>query len=268
MFKFDKQKWALNYKKYLEARKNKTNNQSTKISQIKIKKAILLGLNYPGTRFKLFGCINDVRSGARYLRKLKYDTKVLIDKDIKPNYNLLEALNEFNNSKFKQIVFHYSGHGSQTKDMNGDETDKLDETVFSAYNKEITDDEISNTLKQFKGKKVFLIFDCCHSGSIVDLPFTLNKDKIFQLNKNTFKSEVICISGCADFDVSADVTEGKTSYGALSHTLYKLLKKANNKWTWKQLYQKLLIEMKKNKYSQIPQISASHSKLFDQKVSL
>src|SRR5680860_380697 len=113
-----------NRKKYL-ANRNQIQQPNNKN-----KKAILMGLNYPGTRFSLKGCINDVRSGARYLKKQQYDTKVLIDKNITIEYNLLEALTELKDSGVKTVLFHYSGHGSQILDQTGDEVDKWDETVF------------------------------------------------------------------------------------------------------------------------------------------
>ena len=66
------------------ARKNKSSD----------KKAILIGLNYPNTRFRLQGCHNDVRNMTSLLKR-KYgitDIKSLIDKNISKEYNVLEAL--------------------------------------------------------------------------------------------------------------------------------------------------------------------------------
>lgn len=226
------------------------------------KKAIMMGLNYPNTRFKLLGCVNDVRNGKRYFRKRGYGVKLLIDKNITKSYNLLEALNELGNSPATKTVFHYSGHGSQSRDNDGDETDGWDETVFSNNDVEITDDQIRVELQKFENKTVYLFFDCCHSGTIVDLPYMATSEGFEQINNFTFSSDIICISGCKSSQTSADVTEEGISYGALSKNLYDLLRSGTVK-TWRQLWERLLVIMKKEGYSQIPQLSASRPELFD-----
>ncbi|HEX4496320.1 MAG TPA: caspase family protein, partial [Thermoanaerobaculia bacterium] len=74
------------------------------------------------------------------------------------------------------VVVHYSGHGSQMRDLEGDEPDGLDETIVPSdsgraphENRDIKDDEIYLWLKDLTAKTstVTLIFDCCHSGTIV-----------------------------------------------------------------------------------------------------
>ncbi len=256
---------------YRLKRKDKTTTAKARrrYNKNKTRSAILMGLNYPGTRFKLRGCVNDVRNCAKLLRKHKYSVKVLIDKDIKKNYNLLEALRELSQSQSKQIFFHYSGHGTRRRDTDGDEKDKWDEVVFSKDNVEITDDQISGVLSNTHGKTIFLIFDCCHSGTIVDLPYTLSPNGTTdKVTDKTFHSDIICISGCKDTQTSSDVTDKNVSYGALSHTLYKLMRKHYGKLTWLELWKLLVEEMRDAGYRQIPQLSASDPKLFNKKVEL
>ncbi|MFL6466571.1 MAG: caspase family protein, partial [Pyrinomonadaceae bacterium] len=72
------------------------------------------------------------------------------------------------------VLFQYSGHGSQAPDADGDETDKLDETLVTydsqdvqGKNFDITDDEIfalTSELKRYTDNIVY-VFDSCHSGS-------------------------------------------------------------------------------------------------------
>ena len=72
------------------------------------------------------------------------------------------------------VLFQYSGHGSQAPDADGDETDKLDETLVTydsqdvkGKNFDITDDEIfalTSELNKYTDNIVY-IFDSCHSGS-------------------------------------------------------------------------------------------------------
>ncbi len=71
-----------------------------------------------------------------------------------------------------RVVIYYAGHGSQVRDRNDDETDGLDETLvpydFEAGRqpRQILDDDIYATLKKLKGRRVILIVDACHSGTI------------------------------------------------------------------------------------------------------
>ena len=105
--------------------------QTGESGQTEGKKAILVGLNYPRSHYQLNGCINDVKNGGKYLNGHGYETKILEDKDISRKYNIIEALNELKNSSQKTVFFHYSGHGTQQKDLNGDEKDGYDEVIFS-----------------------------------------------------------------------------------------------------------------------------------------
>lgn len=70
-----------------------------------------------------------------------------------------------------RVFFHYSGHGSRVKDLNGDEADGYDETLapydvtLSGENM-INDDELGELIAQLSGRLAVLVFDSCHSGTI------------------------------------------------------------------------------------------------------
>ena len=230
------------------------------------KKAILIGLNYPGSHYSLNGCVNDVKNGRNFLQEKNYDVKMLVDEDISKSYNILEALTELGLASQKVVFFHYSGHGTQSKDLDNDEEDKLDEVVYSKNDVSITDDDINKILAGYgKDKTVFLIFDCCHSGSIADLPYILNVDGKVKVEKvkKAINAKVICISGCRDNQTSADMTQGGVSFGALSSVIYTLLRGYKKDVTWRQFYADLVSEMKKKKYEQYPILSASDASYFD-----
>jgi hypothetical protein len=102
-----------------------------------MKKALLVGINrYPDPGNELKGCVNDVRQMAETL-KIRYgfagegNMRVLTDarattKAILDGLAWLTA----GASPGDSLVFHYSGHGSQVPDRNGDETtDRLDEIL-------------------------------------------------------------------------------------------------------------------------------------------
>lgn len=78
------------------------------------------------------------------------------------------------------VYIHFSGHGQQMKDSNGDESDGYDECwiPYDAYKvpcrkdygeKHLSDDEINILLKEIKYKigevgKILVVVDACHSG--------------------------------------------------------------------------------------------------------
>ncbi len=245
------------------------------------KKAILIGLNYSGTRHSLKGCHNDIKRMSDLLSKRGYnDIKLLYDKNITNDYNVLEALDELIDSNKSELFFHYSGHGTQKTDYDGDELDKLDEILYTKNGVLISDDQIADKICKLKShQKLIMVFDCCHSGTIVDLPYLYNSDAILvsDTGKTLTNGKVICISGCQDNQTSADVSsygflnffsgkKGQVSYGAMSNGLQTVLNKHKN-LTWEVLVLKLRVELK-NKYSQVPQLTTSEKNLLHQKVGL
>jgi metacaspase-1 len=71
----------------------------------------------------------------------------------------------------------YSGHGGQLPDLNSDEDDGLDET-WCLFDGEMVDDELSNLWSTFmKGVRILVISDSCHSGTIVKLARSLERNK-------------------------------------------------------------------------------------------
>jgi len=74
------------------------------------------------------------------------------------------------------LFLHYSGHGGQTKDTDGDEADGYDEVIYPVDFKQaghIVDDMIHDIVVKPlpPGCRLTAIFDSCHSGSALDLPY-------------------------------------------------------------------------------------------------
>ncbi|CAZ83713.1 unnamed protein product [Tuber melanosporum] len=151
------------------------------------RKALLIGINYFGQRGQLRGCINDVKNMSTFLHdRFSYkreDMVILTDDQQNPRsqptkQNILQAMHwlvkdaQPNDSLF----FHYSGHGGQTKDLDGDEGDGYDETIYPVdfrYNGHIVDDDMHRIMVAplKPGVRLTAIFDSCHSGSALDLPY-------------------------------------------------------------------------------------------------
>ena len=77
------------------------------------------------------------------------------------------------------LLLHYSGHGGKVKNTDGTEASGYDQTVIPLdYEKagHIIDDDVHDMLCKDlpKGVRLTAIFDCCHSESIMDLPYIYN----------------------------------------------------------------------------------------------
>ncbi|CRG85317.1 metacaspase CasA [Talaromyces islandicus] len=151
------------------------------------RKALMIGINYFGQKGQLRGCINDVKNMSSYLNQAfgyaREDMVLLTDDQQNPmsqptKANILRAMHwlvkdaEPNDSLF----FHYSGHGGQTPDQDGDEDDGYDEVIFPVDFRSaghIVDDEMHRIMVRplRPGVRLTAIFDSCHSGSALDLPY-------------------------------------------------------------------------------------------------
>jgi len=230
------------------------------------KKALLVGINYTGTSGQLRGCINDVKNIQRYLLSVNYlpqNIVIMTDQTtglLPTRENILQEFKKLVGSGADHLVFHYSGHGSQTRDTNNDEDDARDETILPIDYKQkgcITDDElydlICNNIKP--NSKLFCIMDCCHSGTSLDLKYGYNdlKDSIEIVSPTSKELNVVCISGCLDHQYSADAYEEQESQGALTYSLCKALK-ASEQYSLKELLKTIKFTLK-NKYEQIPYLT-------------
>jgi hypothetical protein len=153
--------------------------------------AVLIGINYLGTNNQLGGCINDVLNmRAQILRDYpqakitlltdRTQATARISQGEPTRENILTAYKELVSSDAELLFEHYSGHGTQVRDTSGDEPDGLDEAIcpidFQTAGM-ITDDEIKAILMKVpKDKTLIGVFDCCHSGSIADLPDSYGDD--------------------------------------------------------------------------------------------
>lgn len=137
--------------------------------------------------------------------------------------------------KLDLVVIHYSGHGSQVRDTNGDEEDGMDEVICpSDYPSHgmLKDDIICYLLAGFPAyTKVLTIFDSCHSGTITDLPFRWFDHQLHVENHNRLQAKIISISGCMDQQVSLDSSTG----GMLTTNISKLLRE--NKYLCKNIFE-------------------------------
>jgi len=230
------------------------------------KAALLVGINYTGTSSQLNGCINDVNHMRKLLEARGYSVKVLTEAAA-TRENILSSLVSLVTSGAKKMVFHYSGHGSFEKNSNGDhEEDNRDESLVSFdYNNvpAIVDDEIRDIIDLVPEKSsLFCLFDCCHSGTVCDLPYNYyvqgEMPKLVISKQPETSGEVYVLSGCRDAQTSADAYIDNLSQGALTYSfLYAM--SLNLETSFSNLLLKVHEVLKKRQFTQTACLSAGKS---------
>lgn len=232
--------------------------------------AVLVGINYKNTPNELYGCINDTKNIQSILQnKYGFNNFVFLTDETnkKPTkQNILYTLTQLlvNSISGDSLFFLYSGHGTCTADLNGDEVDRQDELIvpINATNIKscILDDELNLIIKSNlkPGVKLFALFDSCFSGTVLDLKYNFDKLDTMITNSNTDDTlgQVIMISGCNDYQTSADAFINNKNTGAMTFSFIKTIEQYGTSITLKQLVENMRTLLKNNRFTQIPQLSS------------
>lgn len=186
------------------------------------RRALLIGINYVGQQGELSGCHNDVLNMKAYIMDVwgfkESNITVLLDDGQHTNptrANMLSAYKTFVSQcqPGDAAYCHYSGHGGKLKDDDGDEADGYDETLVPLdYQNggQIRDDDLFNTLvgPMKKGVQLTSIMDCCHSGTVLDLPYVFKADgeqtEMTAAPDFDFTQMMTLAAALGDGDISAD----------------------------------------------------------------
>ena len=158
------------------------------------RKSLLIGINYTGSRHALRGCHQDVNNVQEFLsyRGFSQDrrSQVIMRDDnytdprgpFYPNgHNILAAMQWLVSEPYTRNFLHYSGHGGQVPDQSGDSSTGLNDTIVPV-DYETRGQLESGILHQHlvgalhPTSTLFIVFDCCHSGSACELPFVYRSD--------------------------------------------------------------------------------------------
>ncbi|TLD30402.1 hypothetical protein PspLS_02426 [Pyricularia sp. CBS 133598] len=198
------------------------------------RKALLIGINYFGQEGELRGCINDVRNLSNFLMEFyqyRREDMVLLTDDAQDPMsqptkdNITRAMHwlvegaQPNDSLF----FHYSGHGGQTEDLDGDEDDGFDEVIYPVdfrANGHIVDDDMHLWMVQplQAGVRLTAIFDSCHSGTALDLPYVYSTSGVLK-EPNLAKEAGVGLLGAVQSYARGDL-------GGVATSLFGFAKKA------------------------------------------
>jgi hypothetical protein len=263
------------------------------------KKAVLVGINryrIPGADLR--GCVNDVRNIETVLTRhygfVKSDIKILTDYEAtkKAMQAAIRALIT-DAKKGDVLLLHYSGHGSNVPDKDGDEADQRDEILCPTdldWKDPLTDDWLRKSFDKLKpGVSLTVIMDCCHSGSNTraiqppDAPRIarylpnpwdimaeesgrklrgnvgsgLRTSSRAQRRRTDIVDANICeilLTGCRDTQTSADAYIGGSYNGALTYHLVDALNNAQGEITCQELHSQTLSRLKKANFEQVPQL--------------
>lgn len=159
------------------------------------KKSLLIGINYVGSKHLLQGCHQDVENMREFLVAMGYSTdrnhQVILRDDqhtdprgpFWPNgHNMLAAMRWLIGEPGTMNFLHYSGHGGQVPDSGGYRASGFDDTIVPydfERNGQIPSGVLHRTLVTSlpPNSTLFVIFDCCHSGSAMELPFVYRSDE-------------------------------------------------------------------------------------------
>jgi len=239
---------------------------------------VTIGINYFGQRNELKGCVNDSNNFLTWARS-RYGAKASVLRqlvDTLPKHHHLyptraniqrelQNITRMCNARgFTHLLIHYSGHGVQVRDRDGDEADGFDEALVPAdYGAKglIPDDWILKTVvNQLKPQiKLFGLIDACHSGTILDLRHTFDGQRWVEdpRNRAALTASSMMISGARDDQVAADVWDKQ--YGASGAMTTAFLRAASRgrtapAWT---IVQRMRTELKAKHYPQVPQLSCT-----------
>jgi hypothetical protein len=263
------------------------------------KRALLVGINdYKGVN-DLNGCLNDVTNMRNilktYLGFTNRDIRVLVD-DRATKENIVYRLNWMvKGAKAGDfLVFHFSGHGSQIRDRDGDELrDHMDELICpwdmnwdGCY---ITDDDLNAIFKRLpKNVLLEVLLDCCHSGTglrgnslgrppelgpehpifarflppPVDIECRVEGEEEELKPVKGFKSKNrstvnhVLWAGCKDNQTSADAYINGAYNGAFTYNFCMHMRDTGGRISRKELLSRVRQSLRHNNYSQVPELEA------------
>jgi hypothetical protein len=243
-----------------------------------MKKALLIGIDYlniPDATLK--GCVNDIiimRNMLIDAYNYKQQNITLlrddVDNFIQPTKsNIINQLNLLveDSHNLEEVILHYSGHGSQLQNQNYELKNIIVPTNYAEEGC-IFDTEILEIIKKIKTNcRAIFIFDCCHSGSVCDMPWSFeysnsNKDNYVRTltsNSPIDNQNIYVLSACRDDQSSVDSSNNlDQSVGAFSNALVECLRASQHNIGILDLFKNISVFLIENGYSQTPIFSSSN----------
>ncbi|EAX81754.1 Clan CD, family C14, metacaspase-like cysteine peptidase, partial [Trichomonas vaginalis G3] len=134
----------------------------------------------------------------------------------------LHYLDYFFKNTTKHLALFYVGHGTNVKDLDGDEDDGFDEALFFVNGVVVDDVLIDHLIKHKNPESVLtLITDACHSGTIWDI-------QSGNCNGRELPAKIMSISAAADKQTAKQTVVERVEQGMFSYNFEKLIKQDAN----------------------------------------
>ena len=262
------------------------------------KRALIIGVSsyQHETKWQNLSTSQDVELITKSLQKRGFDKHNIIT--LTENTNKIDILNAFRTELIDKAekggiyFFHFSGHGYQIPDDNGDEMDGWDETIVpsdapfdfkknnekSFYKNYIRDDELMLLLEELRKKvgptgSVLVTLDSCHSGTATrggsvcrgdfrgrnDKKGTNNSDNgRFGLTSNTNEmASLTCFFASSEFQLNNEYHENGYDCGSLSYAFSKALNEAHSYSSYLSVFDRVKVIMNEIVPGQTPVLEGS-----------
>lgn len=194
-------------------------------------------------------------------------------------------------------VFHFSGHGEQVYDNNGDEDDGYDEALVPydapmeyqpGVDKHLRDDDFGSKLQDLRLKlgengELIVIVDACHSGSSTrgNKGNMRGTDKKYQpanyktpvaktnkINESIFglgdrkagMAKMISLFASSSSELNSQYEKDGVEYGSLSMAFFKTVTAATKQMSYQAVFDQIKLEMKRFGLSQHPEAEGEMDK--------
>ena len=162
-------------------------SSSLSLAQTKHALVIAIGNYQRQTGWPIISSENDIPLVAQVLRAQQFKDVVVLKDQQADRKGIVDAMRALINrvQKGDKVVVHFSSHGQQIADQNGDEADAYDEAIVcygapqntrGAYanytgDQHLRDEDLGALLNELRAKlgsdgDVLLVVDACHSGTI------------------------------------------------------------------------------------------------------
>ncbi|CAM9901086.1 unnamed protein product [Phaeothamnion confervicola] len=214
---------------------------------------VAVGLNYTGS-LRLQNCISDAECMATLMTDSLHipqdSIQTITDSSSAPLptkdviFGSLKSL--LQTSKDGAVLFSMSSHGFSIPDrITGcDELDRNDEAVLCADMQPLKDDEIYKYIAyQGATSCILMIVDACHSGTVVDLPYSFNGTSWTHATRRGTppRAFVVGVSGAMDTETASD---GAANNGAFTAAFLRAIRTHGATISYATLYAELLAELK------------------------
>lgn len=235
------------------------------------KRALLFAINRYGGGNDLNGCINDQQAIKDKLNTYfpGFDIRTYSDSEVTKK----RFANEIDSAiavlrPDDTLLISYSGHGTQLRDDNKDESDGYDEALY-LYDGPFRDDVFNVLLNKIPaGANVIILLDSCFSGTATRaIELTGVKGRFLKSrnykpglkSKNRFaasydNSKWLTISGCGEHQTSADAYINERHNGAFT---FYALKALRSEMTYEQWFDKIRTYLPSDNFEQAPEMEGN-----------